>query len=111
MNKFAALNEYLVDHPTATYQDMKDAIGLSSRVVSVYINRLIDRGFIKKEGDRYEVLKLQREKTDSRTSKAEYKLECIVHVVDQFLEDFDSASSYEERDIISKRVIQLLQML
>ena len=69
------------------------------------------RGYLAKDENGYKVLKTFTEETGERNSRADYKIGVIQHLIDTFTDDFDNAQSFEERDGISKRVIQLLHMI
>ncbi len=111
MTKLESLLIYLEKNPTATYDEIYKDIKVNKQMAKTYIYRLKVRGYLAKDENGYKVLKTFTEETGERNSRADYKIGVIQHLIDTFTDDFDNAQSFEERDGISKRVIQLLHMI
>lgn len=111
MTKLESLLIYLEKNPTATYDEIYKDIKVNKQMAKTYIYRLKVRGYLTKDENGYKVLKTFTEETGERNSRADYKIGVIQHLIDTFTDDFDNAQSFEERDGISKRVIQLLHMI
>lgn len=111
MTKLESLLLYLEQNPTASYDDIYQDIKLNKQMSKTYVCRLKLRGYLTKDETGYKVLKPFTEESGERNSRGDYKIGVIQHLIDAFSDDFDNAQSFEERDGISKRVIQLLHMI
>lgn len=109
MTKLNMVLEYLREHPEASDKEISENLGIIKKTVNTYVYRLALKGFIKVIGtpsDRVvEIIK------EPDVSKSDYKKEIFKQMIDTYLDDFENASSIQERNSIGLMITRLIDRL